>query len=84
MLDYFSKVECRGCRKERCRLFKSCKVRDCTERRGVDFCFQCPDFPCHDTGFDEHLYKRYLEINRRMKETGPDRYYREVKDTPRY
>jgi len=83
-LDYLSTVECRGCRKEHCRLFISCKVRDCHVRKGVDFCFQCNNFPCHDTGFDEHLHKRYMEINRRMKETGVVAYYAEIRNAPRY
>ena len=84
LLDYFSKVNCRGCRNERCKLFKSCKVRDCSEEKEVDFCFQCSEFPCDHTGFDTHLQERSHEINRRMKEIGIESYYEEVKDKPRY
>ncbi len=84
MLAYFASDGCKGCRQEKCKLFSNCKVRDCHERQGVDFCFQCTKFPCNDTGFDEHLHKRSVNINLKMKEIGVEKYYEEVKDVPRY
>ena len=84
MLNCFSTGKCKGCRKEKCVLFKSCKVRACSERKGVDFCFQCAEFPCKNTGFDEHLYIRSVKINERIKEIGVEAYYNEIKDKPRY
>ncbi|MCG8411048.1 MAG: DUF3795 domain-containing protein [Bacteroidales bacterium] len=84
MLECFAISDCSGCRKEVCKLFKDCKVRLCSENKGVDFCFQCPDFPCENTGFDEHLYKRSININIRMKEIGVDNYYEEIKNKSRY
>lgn len=39
MLACFSMGKCKGCRKEKCVLFKSCKVRECSENKNVDFCF---------------------------------------------
>ena len=84
LLSYFASVECGGCRKERCKIFKGCKVRDCHEKKGVDFCFQCSDFPCDSTGFDKHLHKRSVDINMRIKEIGVEKYYDEIKDRPRY
>lgn len=84
LLHYFSTVNCRGCRKEQCKLFASCKVRECHKTKKVDFCFQCPEFPCNNTGFDEHLYKRSVLINLRIKKIGIQKYYEEIKDRPRY
>jgi hypothetical protein len=84
LLTYFASVECNGCRKEKCKIFKDCKVRDCHEKKGVDFCFQCSDFPCNKTGFDQHLHKRSVDINLRMKEIGIEKYYLEIKDKLRY
>jgi hypothetical protein len=84
LLNYFTSVSCKGCRKEKCKIFKDCKVRDCHEEKGVDFCFQCLDFPCNNTGFDQNLQKRSVEINLRMKEIGIEKYYEEIKDKPRY
>lgn len=83
-LEYLGTVSCQGCRKENCKLFKTCNVRPCSAEKNVDFCFQCSSFPCNNTGFDKHLYKRYVDINMRMKEVGAEKYYDEIKDIPRY
>lgn len=84
MLDYFAKVSCRGCREESCKLFKDCGVKECYRTKGVDFCFQCNEFPCDKTNFDENLRKRWININLKMKEAGIENYYNEIKDKPRY
>ena len=84
MLDYFSQPQCGGCREEKCKLFKNCKVRDCSEKMNVDFCFECPEFPCNNTGFDKHLQERSVMINKKLKEAGIQEYYNEIKDKPRY
>jgi hypothetical protein len=83
-LDYLAEQKCKGCRNERCKLSKTCQVRSCSEKKNVDYCFQCEEFPCANTGFDEHLYKRYVEINMRMKKIGVEAYYEETKNLPRY
>ncbi len=79
VLAHLAKGACRGCRKEKCKLFASCGVRPCAEEREVDFCLQCADFPCDRTGFDEHLCRRHVVINRRMMEVGVERYSVEKK-----
>lgn len=84
MLDYFADAECGGCRKEKCKFYKNCKVRQCSMDKGVEFCHQCPEFPCDHTGLDENLYKRHVAINQKIAEIGPEAYYEEIKDTPRY
>lgn len=84
MLNLLSEPKCKGCRLEKCVLFKGCKVRECAEEKQVDFCFQCVDFPCSNTGFDEHLHIRSVAINKRMKEGGVESYYNEIKDKGRY
>jgi hypothetical protein len=84
MLNYFASGVCKGCRKEKCVLFKNCNVRECSENKQVDFCFQCPEFPCNDTGFDENLQNRWKLANTKMKEYGVEAYYNEIKDKPRY
>jgi hypothetical protein len=84
LLNYFATSDCNGCRNEKCKIFKECKVRTCFEQKGVDYCFQCGDFPCKNTGFDEHLQKRSIDINIRMKEIGAVKYYDEIKGKQRY
>lgn len=83
-LDYLSTGICGGCRKENCRIAKRCNVRKCSEEKNVDFCFQCQEFPCGNTDFDDNLNSRHIAINERMKEIGVEKYYNEIKDKPRY
>ncbi len=84
VLEFFTNVECKGCRKEHCKLFKACNVRNCHEEKGVDYCFQCDEFPCSNTGFDEHLHKRSVNINKRMKDIGIEAYFKEIEEKSRY
>jgi hypothetical protein len=84
VLNLFSEANCKGCRKQECHLFTDCKVNICYKEKGVDFCYQCADFPCEYTGFDENLKQRWLRINRRVIEIGMENYYTEIKDNPRY
>ncbi|MCX7745639.1 MAG: DUF3795 domain-containing protein [Clostridia bacterium] len=41
-------VACKGCRVQGgCRLhWQSCETFDCVKERGMEFCFECSDFPC--------------------------------------
>lgn len=84
MLQLFATENCKGCRLQECHLFTNCMVRDCYKGKGVDYCFQCNDFPCNDTGFDENLQNRWLAINNRIREIGLEKYYGEIKDKSRY
>ena len=84
MLDFFASENCKGCRKENCKLFKNCGVRSCHQEKNMDFCFQCDNFPCNKTNFDEHLQKRWVQLNERIREIGIEAFYAETKDKPRY
>lgn len=83
LLNHFSEANCRGCRQGDCK-YPNCGVAPCYRQKGVDFCFQCSDFPCTKTNFDPNLHKRWIRMNERMKEIGVEAYYRETKDLPRY
>ena len=46
------KASCEGCRPAggHCKVLRSeeaCRIHQCAEQRGVAFCFECDDFPCH-------------------------------------
>lgn len=43
-----AKVPCKGCREQQgCRLhWNACDTLDCVKEKGVEFCFECPEFPC--------------------------------------
>ncbi len=42
------KVPCKGCRAQKgCRLhYTGCATLDCVTAKGVEFCFECDEFPC--------------------------------------
>ena len=84
MLDYFASQNCKGCRNEQCRLFKTCGVRRCQQEKQIDFCYQCDTFPCDRTNFDKHLYKNWLRMNEKIKQIGIEQYCEEVRNRPRY
>ncbi len=74
-------LECNGCRSEKVTKFCSeCTIRDCARERGVGFCIECGDYPCHH-------YKRLKELSKerphlrlqpaeleRVRALGPDQW----------
>ena len=84
VLEYFASENCKGSRKENCKLFKSCGVRGCHQEKNIDFCFQCDEFPCEKTNFDENLHKRWIRLNEKIREMGIEEFYAGTKDDPRY
>ena len=83
LLEYFCRADCAGCRNGSCK-YPNCGVSACYRRKGVDFCFQCEEFPCGKTNFDPDLKRRQIKMNNRMKEIGLEAYFEETKDLPRY
>ena len=83
LLNHFTQGNCSGCRKGDCR-YPNCGVASCYRQKGVDFCFQCGEFPCEKTNFDPDLKARWIKMNYRMKEIGVQAYFEETKDLPRY
>jgi hypothetical protein len=83
LLDHFTQGECRGCRSGDC-VYPNCGVAPCHTEKGVDFCFQCDEFPCEKSNFDPNLKERWIKMNSRMREKGVEAYYEETKDSPRY
>ena len=83
-LSLLASENCQGCRKQECHLFTNCKVNQCHRVKNADYCFQCSEFPCGNTGFDDNLKQRWLKINARIREIGLEDYYQEIKDKPRY
>jgi hypothetical protein len=83
VLKLLTEASCKGCRNNEC-LLKGCGVIHCYKEKNVDFCFECLEFPCDKSNFDEHLKKRWLKSNLRMKEIGIEKYFEEIKDESRY
>ena len=84
MLDYFASENCKGCRNEQCKLFQGCGVRGCHQEKQIDFCYQCDEFPCHNTNFDESLYKAWVLINEKIRRIGLETYYAKTREHRRY
>lgn len=84
MLDYLSSENCKGCRNENCKLFKDCNVRHCHQEKQVDFCYECKDFPCGHTNFDERLYTVFVKLNEKIRKTGIEEFYEKSRTSPRY
>lgn len=84
ILTSFVMAACSGCRGDnvQCPL-TSCSAKDCHKEKGVDFCFQCDEYPC-ERQFEGRLRDRWRCINDRMKEIGVVKYYTEQIKLPRY
>lgn len=70
MLDYFASENCKGCRTEAYALFADCGVRRWHQEKQVDYCFQCDEFPCSKTNFDEPPAESLGQAQRKNKADG--------------
>ncbi|MGE4298791.1 MAG: DUF3795 domain-containing protein [Desulfovibrionaceae bacterium] len=83
VLDFLASGTCTGCRGSGC-LFKACAVPACAGKRGVDFCFQCVDFPCTTHGMPPAIAGRWQKNNEIMRDKGVETLYELMRDAPRY
>jgi len=83
VLAVFAGADCAGCRDNEAK-HSHCSIARCHKDRDIDFCFQCPGYPCAPEGIDPDLRQRWLKMNDRMKEIGVEAFYEETKDEPRY
>lgn len=83
VLAVFSQGTCGGCREADCSCPVNCIVKTCHKEKGVDFCFQCQEYPCSK---QEHplLRQRWQQKNDRMKEIGVVQFFEEQNKMPRY
>ncbi|MDD3268764.1 MAG: DUF3795 domain-containing protein [Syntrophomonadaceae bacterium] len=83
ILQTFAQASCTGCRSINNSCPTPCIVKTCHKEKAVDFCFQCPDFPC-DKQAQIPIGERWLQINQRLQEIGAVEYYQEQNRLPRY
>ncbi|MGE5389589.1 MAG: DUF3795 domain-containing protein [Deltaproteobacteria bacterium] len=83
ILAAFAASDCNGCRSEGSRCPAICKAKKCHKEKGVDFCFQCSDFPCDDE-MEVVTGGRWRKFNERMAEIGVEAFYEEQLGMPRY
>lgn len=83
VLNIFAKASCSGCRSDNNKCPIDCHAKTCHKEKGIDFCFQCDEYPCNKQ-FQGKLRDRWIENNNRMKEIGAEKYYIEQNKKPRY
>lgn len=85
IVAHFSRASCGGCRSENVQCPISCAAKTCHKEKGIDFCFQCDEYPCEKQFASMNgLRNRWILNNDRMKETGVVGFYEEQKKLPRY
>jgi hypothetical protein len=62
----------------------ACRVKDCVRERAVDFCFECPDYPCEDHGLFPPLAAKWRRAQDFMKAHGAEAWWQEQAALPRY
>lgn len=83
VLKSFAQAACSGCRGNHVLCPIECAAGECSREKGVDFCFQCQEFPCSKK-IDPQIQKRWMKFNQRMKEIGVVEFCQEQSRLPRY
>jgi hypothetical protein len=83
VLRFFAEAGCAGCRAGGPEL-PFCAARTCFREQGVDFCFECAEYPCGRNAYPENMVQRWRACNDRMREVGVEEFYRESLEKPRY
>lgn len=85
VLAALSEGSCSGCRGGAATACNgACRVKDCVKERCVDFCFQCPDYPCQMHGLFPGLEARWRENQDAMRASGAEAWYDATLARPRY
>lgn len=71
-------MECDGCRSEVNASFcKSCDFKLCVAQKGIDFCFECGDYPCEKLKEFQASKPHRIELwdyNNKIKESGFEKF----------
>ncbi len=78
-------IRCLGCRSDTLCFFcrEHCVMRKCAEKRGIDFCVECEDYPCADLREFQSRFPHRIELwqdQERIKEVGWEQWYGEKVD----
>jgi hypothetical protein len=84
VLESLGQGSCGGCRTDRVTCPLDCLARTCSREKGVDFCFQCPDYPCEGQFAGMPLRKRWMQLSDRMRQIGVEAFFEEQLATHRY
>lgn len=77
-------MECHGCRSDTLSLHcRTCNYRSCAESKNVDFCVECPEYPCDEIkDFQKQMPHRadLFEDNDIIKKDGYETWYKKMID----
>jgi hypothetical protein len=91
-LKRFTESGCSGCRNQPLQdagCVPGCIVPSCVITHGVDFCAECPEFPCEKAErffatVNDTIGRDWRNGNMRIREIGTEAYYAEKYDAPHY
>ena len=67
------------CRGGNCRAgdgWTNCPIRKCCTAKGLDFCFQCPEFPCKTLSEHELFGEKYVRRLKEIRDEGLENWIR--------
>ena len=77
-LGWFTQCDCPGCRAGGG--WPDCPMRRCAKEKGIEFCYECSDFPCEELlKFDKGAGVCVVN-NRRIQEIGLESWLREQEE----
>ncbi|ODM09898.1 hypothetical protein BLA28_17130 [Eisenbergiella tayi] len=87
-LTRMGEAGCGGCRNGEhngCSI-RGCFLLECVKENEVDFCGECPEFPCDKVHsiFEEEVYLQWLEGGKRIREAGAEQFWEERRHVPHY
>ena len=76
-------LRCCGCRSDTLYIYcrEHCFMKPCAEDRGIDFCGECPEYPCTQMKDFQSAKPHRLELwesQERIKEAGYEKWYMEM------
>lgn len=83
ILKHFSSAACGGCRQDPEGCPVPCAVKTCHKEQKVDFCGECPSFPC-ERQEEIPIGVRWRNMNQQIKDIGLEAYFDYQASKPRY
>lgn len=89
-LEQYTRRPCPGCRENPSGCcIEGCTVSACIKERKLDFCAECPDFPCEKTekffsALDPIILNDWKRGTERLRQIGPEAYFSEKKNVSHY
>jgi len=77
-------IKCKGCLDQNgCVIHEDCKTLECVKTKGVDYCYECSDFPCNYLMPAQDMADRLPHNMKvynlcRIKQLGPEKFLQEA------